>query len=209
MKDLIIIGARGYGRELCSLVEEINQQKKRFRVKGFLDDNRDALTGYSGYPPILASVEDYIPMADEQFVCALGIAKDRKKYTEMILAKGGVFATLVHPTALFRKNVVLGRGVVIQCFTVLSCDVQVEDHVHIQGQSNLGHDCKVGKWSQLSPQVFMGGYSAVEHEVQIYTKATILPHIVVGAGATVGAGSVVLKNVRPGTSVFGVPAKII
>jgi serine acetyltransferase len=37
----------------------------------------------------------------------------------------------------------------------------------------------------------------------------VLPDITVGAGATVGAGSVVIQNVPEGATVFGVPARQI
>lgn len=41
-------------------------------VKGFLDDNKNALDGMSAYPPIIESFEDYEPQPDDGFVCALG-----------------------------------------------------------------------------------------------------------------------------------------
>jgi acetyltransferase-like isoleucine patch superfamily enzyme len=37
----------------------------------------------------------------------------------------------------------------------------------------------------------------------------VLPHITIGEGAVVGAGSVVIKDVAPYTTVFGSPAKVI
>ena len=39
--------------------------------------------------------------------------------------------------------------------------------------------------------------------------ATVLPHVRVGDGCLVGAGAVVIKDVRSGQTVFGNPAKVL
>ena len=49
----------------------------------------------------------------------------------------------------------------------------------------------------------------VEDEVSIGTSVTILCGLVIGKGATIGAGSVVTKNVPPGCVVIGNPAKVL
>ena len=53
----------------------------------------------------------------------------------------------------------------------------------------------------------MGGYSVLESNVTLHSKATILPNKKVGYGSTVGAMSLVIRNVKPNTTVFGSPAK--
>ena len=59
MKNLVIIGAGGFGRELCSAAHEAVGFGERFRMKGFLDANPSALGRFDGYPPIIGSPEDY------------------------------------------------------------------------------------------------------------------------------------------------------
>jgi serine acetyltransferase len=49
----------------------------------------------------------------------------------------------------------------------------------------------------------------LEEEVCLNTRATILPNLIVRKGATVGAASLVIKNVKENATVFGVPAKIL
>ena len=51
MKDLVIIGAGGFGRELFSAAREAVGFGEQFRVKGYLDANPAALDRFTGYPP--------------------------------------------------------------------------------------------------------------------------------------------------------------
>lgn len=206
MKNLVIIGARGYGREIVSLINDINSREQNYAIKGFLDDKADALDGYMNYPPILGPVETYVPEKNELFVCALGEVAQRKKYTEMINNKGGEFATLIHPTVRIHQNSVIGEGAVINFNTYISCDVVIGKQVHIFASCIIGHDCKIGDWNIVGTKVFLGGFVTLEKQVQVYTNATVLPKITVGSEAIVGAGSVVIKNVEPNTTVFGAPA---
>ncbi|HOY32876.1 MAG TPA: sialic acid O-acetyltransferase, partial [Bacteroidales bacterium] len=70
MKKLILIGARGYGRVIYNLAISCKGYNTEYTIKGFLDDKRDALDEFDGYPPVIASVEDYQVQQDDVFVCA-------------------------------------------------------------------------------------------------------------------------------------------
>ena len=56
MKNLLIIGSRGFGREIYNLALESICYGTEFTIKGFLDDKKEALDGYDGYPSIISSV---------------------------------------------------------------------------------------------------------------------------------------------------------
>ncbi|MBO7072895.1 MAG: hypothetical protein J6V89_05215, partial [Acetobacter sp.] len=94
MKQIVIIGARGYGRVVCNIAKECIKSDAEFAIKGFLDNNKCALDGYHGYPPILSSVEDYVVQEDDVFVCAMGAVKYKQIYASMILNKGGKFINI-------------------------------------------------------------------------------------------------------------------
>src|ERR1700753_3091385 len=105
MKNLIIIGARGFGREVYNLAVQCGGYSKEYNIKGFLDDKTDALNGFNYPAKVIASVEDYQVTENDVFICALGDVEWKKKYTEIILAKGGEFVNLVHPTVIISGNV--------------------------------------------------------------------------------------------------------
>lgn len=209
MKNLIIIGARGFGREVYDLAKHCSGYNTEYIIKGFLDDKTDALADFKNYPGIISSVEQYEIQENDVFVCALGSIKWKKHYVEMVQAKGGQFINLIHPTTNLNTNVVIGQGVIMFMNSNVSNDIFIEDFVTIQGYVGLGHDTKIGKWSHLNTYSFTGGFVILEEEVTLNTRATVLPHVIVRKGATVGASSLVIKNVKEGITVFGVPAKIL
>ncbi len=207
MKNLVIIGARGFGREVFDLAT--NTQAfidGEYQIKGFLDDKIDALDGYKGYPEIIDSVEHYTPEENDVFVCALGTVQPKKEYAEMILAKGGEFINLVDLKANVRSDISHLKGVLIFSFVFVSVDVTLSDFVSLQHFSCLGHDARVGKWSHMSSYSTITGYTVLEDEVMLQTGAKVVPKKTVGKGGFVGAGSLVIRNVKPGQSVFGSPA---
>ena len=209
MKNLIIIGARGYGREVFHLAQDEISAGRQLTIKGFLDDKSDALDGMTGYPPILSSVEDYLPVPGDVFVCALGSVKSKEIYAGDIIEKGGQFVSLVHPTATIRPNTHWGKACLVHAHVVISSEVFIGDFVVLQTHAVVGHDAVIGSWCHLGSFAFVGGKAVLEEGATVYTHTTVLPKISVGKHAFVGAGSVVVKDVKPHTTVFGNPARII
>lgn len=209
MKNLLIIGARGWGREVYNMLPDCLGYGTEFLLKGFLDDNPMALYGFNGYPPIINSVEKYEIEPEDVFICALGNSDWKKYYVDIILSKGGEFISLIHKTATIHQNSYIGKGCVVGSYVKVSCDVTVGEYVTIQSFSLLGHDVIVNDFCHLGCRTFMGGYSSVGEKSLIHTNAIILPHVKVGVKCTVGAGSVVIKKVKNGETVFGNPAKIV
>ena len=207
MKHLLIIGARGWGREIYALTKFCIGYQTDFVVKGFLDDKKDALDGIIGYPSIISTVEDYIPEQDDVFICALGDNIWRKHYAEIIMNKGGVFINLIHKTAYIGQNTKIGVGCVISHEVSISCDIEVGNFVNFQRLADIGHDAKIGNFCSLGNKSFLGGGAHIGDGTIVQTGAIVLPHIHVGKNCTVGAGAVVIKKIKDGETVYGNPAK--
>lgn len=206
MKQLLIVGARGFGREVYSLAKRSIGYNKDFVVKGFLDDNLDALNDFPNYPLILGSVEEYEIRPDDVFICALGSVIWKKYYIDIILSKGGMLINLIEKTAIFNENTSLGKGIIIFEHVVVSNEVVINDFVTIHPFSVFGHDVSIGKYSHIGAHCFVGGYTVIEDAVNVHAKATILDRLKINSGATIGIGSVVLRSVKSGITVFGNPA---
>ncbi len=206
MKNLLIIGARGFGREVYSLATECKEYGREFVVKGFLDDKFDALNNYKEYPPIVGSVESYLIEEDDIFICALGNVDAKKKYVQIVLDKGGTFISLIHPTAYISKNTHIGQGCVICRNVMISCDVEIGNFVSLLPFSGIGHDGVVEDWCHIDSHVSCAGFVHLHSMVAVHTGAIIHPKKEVEDNAVVGAGSVVIRNVKKNTTVFGIPA---
>ena len=81
-------------------------------------------------------------------------------------------------------------------------------HVILNTKASVDHHCRVGNYVHIAV-AHLGGGAAAADGAFLALGSTVLPGVVVGAWATVGAGALVRKNVRPGTTVVGVPAREI
>ena len=208
MKQLLIIGARGWGREVYNMLPNCVGYETEFTVKGFLDDKADALEGMPGYPPIISSVEEYQPQPNDVFVCAMGDAHWKRHYADMIMAKGGEFINIIHNTAEIERNTTIGNGCIICKWVGISCDSKIGDFVTIHAFTGIGHDTLIGDYCHLGARAFLGGGSLLGESTVIQTNAIILPSVKVGSNCMVAAGAVVIRKVKDGTTVYGNPAKL-
>lgn len=208
MKNLFIIGARGWGREVYQAVKESDEVKKgKLFVKGFLDSKTDAFDGLRGsYPPIICAPEDYVVQPDDLFFVAMGDPYWRKHFAELIEAKDGHFYTYISPDAYVLETAIIGEGSFIGRWSIVSDNVILGKHVVIHSFSAIGHDSVVKNYGTLLNAAFMGGYSEIGECTEMNPKSIIVPHKKVGDNVKIGAASVVIRNMGDNISVFGNPA---
>lgn len=207
MTNLVIIGARGGGREVVNMINQ-DRAVGKFKIKGFLDDNPHVLDGYMGsFPPILSSVEEYVVQPEDFFICALGDSQARKKYSNIIEGKGGKFCSLISKNAIISNNSVIGDGTMISDFSIIDDNVHIGKHCLIYPFCTVGHNSIVGDYVSIEAYCFLGGGASLGNGSVLHTRASIMPHISVGDDAVVGSASVVISEVNEGSHVFGIPAK--
>ena len=208
MKNLVIIGAGGMGRTIYSNALESIGYGVKFVIKGFIDDNLNALDGFPNYPPLIETIKDYVPQENDVFVSSIGGAS-RRLCMEEIIRRGGEFIELIHQTARIYTNAKLGKGNFIGAYSVIGNDAEIGDYNMIQSYTVIGHDAKIGSWNRIDTHVTCVGGIIVEDDVNIHTSAVISHKVRVESGAHVGALSFVIKKVKAGTTVIGNPAKKI
>lgn len=211
MKRLIIVGARGSGREAYQTA--INMKAYRdgsFIIKGFLDSKADAFEGLRGnYPNIMCSPEDYEIQPDDMFFIAMGDPKWRKHYADLIESKGGSFFSIVSDEAYINPTAIIGDGSYVSRWVTISDNVTIGKHTVIHPFCSIGHDAQILDYGTLLNNVFLGGGAIVGECSQMSPKSMLIPHKRIGNNVVVGAGSVVMRNVNDGINVFGNPAKQI
>lgn len=211
MKHLIIIGARGWGREVYAAAKGTKAYREgEFDIKGFLDSKADAFVGLRGtYPPILCAPEAYEIQEDDVFFVAMGEPKWRKHFAEIMEAKGAKFMSIISDDARINETAVIGDGSFVGGVSIISDNVTLGKHTLVHSFSTIGHDTKVGNYSSIFSYVFMAGDTEVGECTSLCPKCMIIPHKKVGSNAVVAANSVVMRNVADGLHVMGNPAKKI
>lgn len=208
MKNLVIVGAGGMGRTLYDIARECVGFGTQFQIAGFIDDNTDALLDYTNYPPILGRISDYEPCSNDIFASSIG-GSSRRTCIETLLSRGAEFINLIHQTARIGSNVKIGKGNIIGAFTTLGADCKIGDYNLIQSYTVIGHDAEIGNFNRIDTHVTCVGGIKINDETTIHTSAVINHKVHVERGAKVGACSFVIRKVKEGTTVLGVPAKRI
>lgn len=199
MKDLVIVGVGGFGREAYYMAKLIG----KWKIKGYLGNFGDDPHRFKIDLPLLGVIEDYIPKDNEVFVIGVADPKKKEKFITILKSKGAEFVSLIHPLARINETATIGEGCVIGGSTSVGDCSHIGNYVHLAG-SMIGQDVEIGDFStttgftnvptaKIGKRVFLGSHSVILNNV--------------GDDAYVCAGSIVMSKVKAGTKVFGNPAK--
>lgn len=211
MKDLIIIGASGFGREVAWLTERINKEESRWNLLGFIDDN-DEIQGceINGYR-VIGKTDAISSYPDACFVCAIGASAVREKVISGLIRENPDirFATLIDPSVEMSDLVEIGEGSIICAHTILTVNISIGCHVIINLDCTVGHDAVLGDYTTLYPSVNVSGNSHIGHNCELGTGMQIIQGKRIGDNSIVGAGAVVVRDIPEKCTAVGSPAKPI
>jgi len=202
-----IYGASGFGKEVLPLlIEHLDKQDKVY----FIDDNSelDSLNGYK----ILTFSEFLAQKSDNYFISiAIANSKIREFLTIKCLSHNIKLINITASNIVILDNVDIDDGAILCPFVTLTSNIKIGKSFHANLYSYVAHDCIIGDYVTFAPAVKCNGNIKIEDHVYIGTGAIIKqgkPNkpLIIGKGATVGAGAVVTKNVPAGMTVFGNPA---
>ena len=194
MYELAIIGAGGFGKEVKQWAL-MSQATGLFPITFYVSDHLAA-------PPIrpLSQLDPDRSLA----VVAIGDPNARAKVVQG-LRHGQRFTTVTHKTAINQSE--SNDGLIMCPFSVITTDVTIGKHVHLNLHSDIGHDCTIGDYVTLSPSARVSGKCTIGNRVYIGSNAVIREGVGICDDVTIGAGSVVLRNITEAGTYVGVPAK--
>lgn len=209
MNNVYIVGAGGFAREIYSYLKATSFIYDGFELAGFLGKDENELANFSCTHKVKGLLEhDDI---DPKSALIMGIAEPKLKQSlyKHYTKKGFKFITYKHPTAIIGNNVNVGNGSIICPFSVLTADIEIGLCTTVNISTTIGHDATIGDFCTLSSHCDITGGAKLESKVFLGSRASILPNISVKSDSIVGAGSVVIKTVESGTTVMGIPARLI
>lgn len=209
MKDLYIIGAGGFGREVAWLVERINKVTPTWNIKGFIDDNESLLHSMEDDYEVVGNCH-YLEGLDEVYaVCAVGNAQIRKKIIDKLANTNIKFATLIDPSVILSNRVEIGEGSIICAGTILTVDICIGKHVIINLDCTLGHDDIINDFVTIYPSVNASGNVEIGECSEVGTGAQIIQGKKIASNTIIGAGAVVVRDIEERGTYVGSPVRKI
>lgn len=202
-RRILIVGAGGFGREVRWWVRDAWPSAED-RFAGFLD--ADSSRG-SPEGRVLGDPDTYLPQPGDGLLLGIGIPGVRRRLAEGLVARGGRFLTLVHPTAVVVPSAVVGEGTIVCPHGVVSDAAALGRGVLVNYHASVAHDASVGDFAVLAPYATLGGFAKVGADVFLGLHATVGPGRHIGDRSKVSANSCALADAPPDTLVYGVPGR--
>ena len=209
MKQLIIVGAGGFGRELLQWCKDILIIRNEWEIAGFIDDNLSALEGYECDYNVIGTINDCQPNENQVFALAIAEPKLKKEIVSKLENRGAKFVQIIHPDARIGSFNELGKGLVMYPNARITVNTKIGDYVTILDNTSIGHDVVIGNYTTISASCGINGHVYVGESSYFGCNASTIPGIKIGDACHIGIGSVVVNSIKSGMQVFGNPAKRI
>lgn len=205
MKLYGIYGASGFGREVMPLLRQQVQAQPDAECV-FVDD-AGTQTIVNGNK--CNTFEAFLShAADEHCIAiAIGAGHIREQLAGKCANSGVAFIDVRAQNSVVMDEAAIGEGLVLCPFATITSNVTIGRHFHANIYSYVGHDCVIGDFVTLAPGAKVNGNVCIGDHAYIGTGAMIRQGLAIGAGATVGMGAVVTRDVPPGATFVGNPAK--
>lgn len=138
---------------------------------------------------------------------AIGHNGSRERLIERLAGCGLVNRYIAHPRTSVANSARISEGVFIAAHAVVGPDAGLHLGCIVNHGAVVDHDCTVGAYSHIAPNATLGGGVHVGRRVLIGAGANILPGVCIGDDCVVGAGAVVLDDMKPLSVYVGVPAR--
>lgn len=207
---IVIYGAGGQGREVLQLIRDLNAVQPEWDCVGFLVDERFPSPGEVAGLPVLGGLDWLVAHPEVQVVVAVGAPAGRRALVAQIRERcANAFPSLVHPRAWVGDGVELGEGVLVCAGAMLTTDIRVGAHVHLNVGVTLAHDDVLEDFVTLAPGVHVAGWVRLREGAELGIGCNVIPRRTVGAWTVVGAGAVVTADLDGDCVAVGVPARPI
>jgi sugar O-acyltransferase (sialic acid O-acetyltransferase NeuD family) len=205
---VLIVGAGGHGQVMLDVI----RRQGGAEVVGFLDDRQELAGQEVAGVPVLGPGSDSALVARSgatHFLVAIGDNRVRAAKFRQMQAMGLLPWSAIHPATTLAEDVKLGRGAQVVAGVIVNPAAVIGENVILNTACTVDHHCVLEDHVFIGPGAHLGGAVTVRELAFLGIGALVLPGRTIGAGAMVGAGSVVNKDVPAGVVVVGVPARVV
>lgn len=197
-RPVIVVGGGGHAKVLIS-----NLRSAQRRIIGITDPGLDVGGEILGVP-VLGDDEVIMQFksSDIELVNGIGALPDYGLRWYLIEKMGGMgfrFSSVIHPSAIIDKSVVLGEGIQVMAGCVLQAGVEIGRDSVVNTGTIIEHDCKIGNQCCISPGVTINGEVTIGDDVFIGSGSIVLQGLNIAHGVIIGAGSLILQDIPQNT----------
>ncbi|MDM8533931.1 acetyltransferase [Clostridiaceae bacterium HSG29] len=199
---LLIIGASGHGKVCADIAIKMN----KWESINFLDDN-EKIKELMGLEVIGKSTEAFKYINNYDIFVAIGNNEIREKIQNKLETLNANIPTLIHSSSLIGQQVELGTGTVIMAGVVINCCTRIANGCIINTGVTIDHDNVIEDYVHISPGVHLAGTVKVGKSSWLCIGSVVSNNISIISNCTIGAGAVVVKDIKEVGVYVGVPAR--
>lgn len=210
MKDLVIFGAGGCGREVADTVARINKISNTYNLIGFADERCELWGRRVNGISVLGGDNEIIKMCKEgKLYGVLAIASANLKHIINNKMKDYIiWENIIDPSACISPYAKLGRGNIIQPFVYVGSNAFIGNHCTINVSSVIGHDVVVDDYVSIMSCCDVAGNVHLKKGVYLGSGVSVIQGKKIQNRSIIGAGAVVVKDIDKTGTYIGVPARL-
>lgn len=205
-RSVAIIGAGGQAKVITEIFELSD-----IKIKGYVscEPNGSVINGY----PVLCSIEEFPDLHQDlqidEIIISIGDNYFRQQLSYSWRELKITYINAIHPKSIVSPRAKLGNGVLINAGVVVNPGSCIGNHCNIGTNSSIDHDCILGDFVNIAPGATLCGSVNIKECSVVGPGVIVREKTLIGSNSLVGAGSVVLHDIRDNSFVIGTPAKKI
>lgn len=192
-----LIGAGGFARE-------VKAHMMRPNMTSFVDDEY--------YTPNSNNIKPLSEFDANEYSVLIAIGDPEARHNVVQkLPKNTTYFSYFDPSALILapSTIKFGEGCFVAGGCILTDNIVIGDHAHLNLQTTIGHDCVIGDFFTTAPGAKISGNCTIHDMVYVGTNASIREKITIHSSSIIGLNSGVVKDIIESGVYVGTPAKKI